>query len=161
MKNLLYILPFAVVLFISCTDDDEIDTTSPSIEVSSPVDYDVFSAGESIYFSCYFSDNKELASYKIEIHSNFDDHDHESTSGLKSDDDDDDDDEFAWSYTETITFDAAQTEVFVDNLEIQIPETITSDGVEDATATGEYHFGVYVTDASGNESSVFIDIDLE
>ncbi|MCW3806311.1 DUF4625 domain-containing protein [Plebeiibacterium marinum] len=158
MKKLFYIIPvLALLSFVSCSDEDDIDTTKPAISIISPADEDGFEPGDEISFSCMFSDDTELASYKIEIHSNFDGHDHEHTAVMKQAFEEEG---HEWSYSKTYTFETGQTVVNVEDLKIQIPATITHEGVEEEVAEGDYHFGVHVADVAGNETSVFVAIEI-
>ncbi|WP_423127892.1 DUF4625 domain-containing protein [Gaoshiqia sp. Z1-71] len=153
MKNTcLFMTVFFISVFIfsSCSDDD-LDSTPPSILVSAPVDDEIVYIGGDIHFECEFSDDIELHSYKIEIHNNFDEHNHNKSASIEEDE------EKPFSYTKTWTFEQGQKNSHVHHHEISIPETI--DGLP--VAHGAYHFGIYCTDAAGNESHVFIDIIIE
>lgn len=160
MKNIFLLLPVFVLGFVACSDDDDIDTTKPTINLVSPADEAVFHPGETISFECNFSDNDELASYKIEIHSNFDDHEH-AAEQLKSGLEDDEDHEgHAWTFDEEYSFGEGNSSELVTQ-QIVIPDHIDHDGVEEEVAEGHYHLGIYCLDAAGNQQELFIEIEIE
>lgn len=152
MKNIInYIAVISILLtsavFTSCEKDD-VDNTKPTINIVEPANEEILHAGEEIHFDCEFIDDVELKSYKIEIHINADGHSHTKTI-LEA--------ETPWTYSNTWDFEAGKKNADIHHHEIVIPTTI--DGVE--IQHGEYHFGVYCTDVAGNESNVFIGIDIE
>lgn len=142
MKDYLKILVvlLTVTVFTACSDDDDaLDTEKPSIMLTEPENGEEFEIGGELHFDIELADNQGLASYKIEIHNNFDGHTH---SVVKQEE------ETPWSYDETVqisgnplTHDAHE--------HIEIPEGI---------AEGEYHFGIIVVDAAGNQAEAFADI---
>ncbi len=137
----------AAVAFASCSKDeddpaDEKDTTKPQINLTSPANETEFMPGDAIAFGAVFSDDKELGSYKIDIHPG-EGHDHKSTS-----------DNGAWSYQKSWSLPEGSTNETVSHSEIVIPEEV--DGVP--TMPGDYHFLVYCTDKAGNEEFVAHDI---
>ena len=136
-----------LVVFASCKKDD-VDNTKPTITVVEPADDAVLHPGEEIHFDCEFADDVELKSYKIDIHINEDGHGHTKTI-FES--------ENAWTYNNTWNFEAGKKNADIHHHEIVIPEII--DGQE--IKHGHYHFGVYCTDVAGNESNVFIEIEIE
>lgn len=151
MKNQINILVIGMLLtaiaFTSCKKDD-VDSTKPTINVVEPANEDVLYAGDEIHFECEFADDVELKSYKVDIHINDDGHTHTKTIL---------EEENPWTYNNTWDFETGKKNASIHHHEIVIPETI--DGVE--IEHGDYHFGIYCTDAAGNESSVFIDIEIE
>lgn len=124
------------VLAISCSDDDG-DTSRPEINLLAPEEGGALHIGEDVHFSAEFSDNEMLASYKVEIHNNFDSHDHSAS--LRSQDG-----TTPFSFQKSWVI-SGQKNASVHHHEIIIPE--------DATP-GNYHLLVYCTDAAGNESHV-------
>lgn len=137
----------AAIAFTSCTKDeddpaDEKDTTKPQINLTSPANETEFLPGDAIDFSAVLSDDKELGSYKIDIHPG-EGHDHKSTL-----------DNGAWSYQKSWSLPEGSTNETVSHSEIVIPEEV--DGVP--TMPGDYHFLVYCTDKAGNEEFVAHDI---
>jgi hypothetical protein len=145
------IIPFFIVavLFTSCSDDDTvIDTEKPQIAVVEPHNEDEFAPGSELHIEASFTDNAELASYKIEIHEDFDGHTHafyKSSQDLNP-----------WSWEETfnipsgrMSFDAVH--------HIDIPTEIDNMPVSE----GAYHVGIFVTDTSGNQQEFFLEIHIE
>lgn len=83
MKSIKLVLLFlaSASLFTACSsDNDSVDTEYPVIDISSsdafPVQCSEVSRGEKITFRALFSDNAELGSYSLDIHHNFDHHNH-------------------------------------------------------------------------------------
>lgn len=69
-----------VLLATACSDDSEVDTTKPTIDISFteafPKNCETIYFGEAFVLKLRFSDNVELGSFSIDIHNNFDHHSH-------------------------------------------------------------------------------------
>ena len=81
MKNYKIVTLIALVslFFTSCSSDDDnggLDNQAPVITINEPTVEEVFSLGGEVHLDIDVEDDKELASYKIDIHNNFDGHDH-------------------------------------------------------------------------------------
>ncbi len=142
MKDYLKILVvlLTVISFTACSDDDEVlDTEKPTIVMSEPTTGEEFEIGSELHIEINLGDNQGLASYKVEIHSNFDDHTH---SVAKQEE------ETPWTYDETFQITGNPLTYNVEE-HIAIPEGI---------AEGEYHVGIIVVDAAGNQAEAFADI---
>lgn len=79
--KLKYITTLAlIVLFFACDKQQEIDTEKPVISITNvdvfPSYCDTLYFGESFNLKAFFSDNKELGAYSIDVHNNFDHHSH-------------------------------------------------------------------------------------
>ncbi len=134
---------FVAATLTSCESDG--DTTKPVIDLTSPAEDEVLGAtGEGIHFDMELSDDVALASYKVEIHNNFDGHEH-----TKSDDSSETVD---FAYTNTWTDIAGQRNATIHHHEIVIPADATH---------GDYHFIVYCVDEAGNESYVVRNVTIE
>ena len=72
------------ISFTSCSNDNDGDTTPPAINLTAPAEGAVLKIGSDIHFDMELSDNEMLSSYKVEIHNNFDGHNH--TKSLKAED---------------------------------------------------------------------------
>jgi hypothetical protein len=137
------------VLFVSC--EDEGDTTKPVINLEEPADGDILQIGgeKGVHFEAEFSDNKALASYRVEIHDNFDNHGSHRSATLVEED------------TIPFSFDATWAisgrNLPVHHHEIIIPKTDEEGRIY---AEGNYHFIVYCADAAGNVSLVERDVVL-
>lgn len=146
-------------LMVSC-EKDEVDNTQPVIDLVQPVTESEYHLGDTIPFECNFSDETELNAYKVEIHYG-EDHEHESATltavTVKSDVTDEG---AEWSYSKTADFVAGETYSTIILLDIIVPDSIEHDGVMEPTLEGEYHIGVYCTDAAGNQSELFTTIDV-
>lgn len=79
MKQTLHILVFTAILLTACNKED-IDQEKPvinlAIQDSYPRNCDTLWLDESFTFKAMFTDNRELGSFSIEIHENFDHHSH-------------------------------------------------------------------------------------
>lgn len=150
--RLIYLFSISLSLVLTaCSDDDASvpDTEKPVISLMEPHDEEEFAPGEEIHFEALFTDNEELASYKIEIHNAFDDHTH---AYLKSEEHEDN----PWSYDMVFQIEPGNTTYEADQ-HIDIPTEINGEPISE----GHYHFGVYVTDRAGNEQQAFLEIHIE
>lgn len=148
--NSILTLFIAAVFLTSCSSDDDatLDTEKPTISIIEPHNDDEIAPGGEIHFEALFTDNVALASYKIEIHDDFDDHTHAQVKSSH--------DLNPWSYEEVFQIPAGQTSFEADN-HIEVPTTFNGQPISE----GIYHLGVYVTDTSGNEEQAFVTIHIE
>lgn len=128
--------------FTSCSDDAS-DTVKPTIELISPEEEATLAVGSEIHLEMILEDNEMLSSYKIDIHDAAG-HTHASK---------------AENTGETVTFTYSKSwdisgskNTHVHHHEILIPENAKH---------GAYHFMVYCTDTSGNESFIVRNITLD
>jgi hypothetical protein len=128
---------FAVVLN-GCQEDS--DTTRPEINLIEPAEDDALQIGgeHGVHFEAEFSDNEALASYKVDIHPNFDGHTHTRA-----------DDTVDFEYERSWTLSGKNASIH--HHDITIPENATP---------GDYHLMVYCTDAAGNEEHIAVDVVL-
>jgi hypothetical protein len=132
---------------VSCESGDENgDTTRPVINLIEPAQDDVLEIGESVHFEMEVSDNDQLREYKVEIHSNFDGHQH---SALRAGEYEGETVDFFFEHTWSDI--SGKKNAMVHHHEIVIPANATP---------GDYHLEVFCTDASGNEAFVVRDIEL-
>lgn len=129
-------------LFLSCSDDDG-DTTAPVIKLKAPGEGAILKIGSDVHFELELYDNEMLASYKVDIHNNFDSHTH--TRALNSESN-----TIAFSFQKTWDVSGLKN-ASIHHHEIIIPENATP---------GKYHLMVYCTDAAGNESHIAYNIEL-
>ncbi len=149
MKTKLFIsalcLLTSILSFTSC-DDDKGDVTPPIISLIEPEEGDELLIGSEngVHLEMDLSDDVELKSYRINIHSNFDNHGH--TPSTKAD-----------NGTVAFTFDkvyddaAGKKNHHVHNHDIKIPANATP---------GNYHLMIYCTDAAKNETYIARNIKL-
>lgn len=139
----------ASILFISCSDDDTvIDTENPEITVIEPHPEDAIAPGSELHIEAILADNVGLSSYKIEIHDDLDEHTHaiyKTSHDLNP-----------WSWEETFTIPGGLTSFEADHT-ITVPTEIN----ETPISEGTYHIGIYVTDTSGNQQEIFVEIHIE
>ncbi len=144
MKTKIYsylLILFAVVVSIAC-NKNEGDTTPPTINMASPAEGDEFVIGDDhgIHLDMELSDDEMLATYKVEIHNNFNGHTHtmQKAAGTATDETK----PFSFQNTWDIS---GQKNMHVHHHEIVIPTNSTP---------GNYHIMVYCIDDAGNESHV-------
>lgn len=141
MKKYRFIYPFAfIATLFSCSSDDNspTDTEKPTIVINTPTDEQEFHLSGEIHTNISFSDNVELASYKIDIHFAGDGHAHRQVQ-----------DEFIeWNYETTGVVSGKNDEI---DLLITIPENVKQ---------GHYHFGVYALDQAGNQEVQWIELEI-
>ena len=135
-------LSFAIISLIgisSCSDDDAVvDTTKPTIEIISPTDHQEVEPGSVFTVKANLTDNVGLASYKIEIHSAEDGHEHKSKQLIAED--------------------------FADSIDVEIANKPTTYTLEHAitipadVAEEHYHVGITVLDVNGNQNQQFVEI---
>lgn len=132
-----------ISLFTSCSDDDDsLDATAPEIIVNEPTNDAHFHKGEEIHLDVDLLDNEALASYKIEIHSNFDGHTHGEARLLTT--------ASPWAYQSTENIEGNVKEYNI-HQHIVIPEDILE---------GAYHLGITAIDHVGNQNQAFIEIEV-
>ena len=130
------ILAFTLAILLAGCDKDEnpVDLEPPVITMTSPEEHKIYKAGIDIEFIANFSDNEALATYSIDIHNTFDEHQHgrilEDPELIKF--------SFKQNYSlPSLTF------ASVEEL-IAVPGNIVA---------GPYHFIVQSIDAAGNATS--------
>ena len=132
IKGLLPIL-FLGIALSGCGKDE--DTEPPQITVNTPQDHAHFHPGGHFHVRADFTDNEELAQWKIDIHDNHDGHSHKVAHG--------------WSVIRT-----GELSGKADSIDevINIPEDAEH---------GDYHLLVFAIDAAGNESFVELEFHIE
>lgn len=138
MKKYLFLL---TVLLAGCgSDEPEIDNISPEISAEGlfPQPCAVLERGKTHTFVVTFSDNRELGSFKFDIHNNFNHHNH-STSEEECEEDPVKTpvNPFVLIKNETIP---AGNIRYTANVAVAIPADVDP---------GDYHFAVGVTDKTG------------
>jgi hypothetical protein len=158
MKPLMFFITILPIVLMSCGKDN-VDTTKPVIELIQPTAEASFHPGDTIQFECVFSDNVELQSYNIKIHSAADEHEHLSVPEFKKSVLIEEQGH-EWSYEKSRVFEKGLKEIRVQHIEIIIPEAIQVGLDEEPILPGHYHFGVFCIDGAGNESFVFVEIEI-
>lgn len=147
-------LSFLILLF-SCTSDDSIDKDEEKPTIS--VNYDngfpqgcaQLTKGETYSFRATVTDNKELASYSLDIHHNFDHHTHDDQvtecdlGDIKSPVN-------PFLFMENYSIEGELTSYEI-NISLTIPDDIDA---------GDYHCAYSVTDETGWQSRTSIDIKI-
>lgn len=168
MKNLKYIslLSIASVFtFTSCTSgDDNVDTEKPVVILNAPVEGAKLQAGKDVHFDMDLSDNEALGSYNVDIHNNFDGHDHTGHNDTKAfsviladDHDHDHDHDEENEARNPFKFNRTWDDIYgLRNTHVHQHEIVIA---KDAKR-GAYHFVVKVVDKAGNQTMVFRNIEI-
>ncbi len=123
-----------------CSDDK--DDVYPVIDMSGddafPVNCSVLHPGESFMFRAVFNDNEELGAFSLEAHNNFDHHTH-STDVVDCEMEPDKEPVNPFQFIEEYNIPSGNAS-YNAAVEIFVPENVD---------TGDYHFMVRLTDASG------------
>lgn len=140
---------FAFVQLYACTSDNSLDEQAPrleSIQLNVPITSGdvcgtrsdrrvVVQTGQTLLIDWQVSDDTELSQLKVDIHHNFDCHGH-GRNGQ------------AWSIIELIDLEGAQQ---TGQLRLEVPQNASA---------GNYHFGILLLDAAGNQSEIPVQYDL-
>jgi len=129
-----YLLFAVALVFASCSDDEPIDVVKPTLSINEVENGNRFRQGDTIKANLVFSDNVELASWKIDIKS-------ASEDNLEKDK--------AWKYK------GKSGAISGRNGEVNVSVKVA----DDATP-GKYQFVVTVFDKAGNSDRGFVDIEL-
>ncbi|MGP1363307.1 MAG: DUF4625 domain-containing protein [Bacteroides sp.] len=150
------VLAILALGFASCNKDDNKDTTKPDITLHGPEEGAklVINRKSGVHFEADFGDAKGLKSYRIDIHSNFDNHGHASTGStvdipIRHGNDEGE----AWSFQKEWPLEGRARHIH--HHEIKIEE---KDGKK--IKPGKYHFVVYCMDINGNERHVYRNVEL-
>ena len=135
-------LSFAIISLIgisSCSDDDAVvDTTKPTIEIITPTDHQEVEPGSVFTVKANLADNVGLASYKIEIHSAEDGHEHKAKQLH--------DEHYEYAFTGEVPNKATTYALeHAINIPVDAPEE-------------HYHVGITVLDVNGNQNQQFVEI---
>ncbi len=143
LSGLGIILSIAFLTFLSSCDDNGeniVDTEAPVIEVEDPVNGEYFPAGEHVHFEGMITDNEGLATFNVNIHNNFDGHDHGRVAATSEDPA-----LIKWSFDESFEIPGNPK-----NYEAHLHDEIE---IPSETMAGPYHFIVQAIDAEGNSTS--------
>lgn len=146
------------LLLVCCGKTKEKDMIPPEIiavgDYTSPLNCQEFHVGGVLPFAWAFSDNEELGSFNIEIHSNHDHHTH-STEAEECPEHEEGHDHGdpvnPWVFNKDYAI-PASTSYYEADIKIPIPEGIDP---------GEYHFMIRVTDISGWQEIKSVAIHIE
>lgn len=138
MKKIKFLVP--ILFFVISCSNEEIDDIPPTIDISEgfPQNCDTVYVGETFTFIGVFSDNKELGSYSIDIHHNFDHHSHSTEYGECSFDEDKDAVN-PFIFIQAYDIQSGNTE-FSAEQEISVPQDVDA---------GDYHISLRLTDKDG------------
>lgn len=141
---LLLLVPFLMIGY-ACDKQDETDTQKPVIDMdfaeAFPRPCDTVVAGEQFVFRARFSDNRELGSFNLELHQNFDHHTHGShEESCPADPVKEPVDPFYFNQSYSIPEGMKQYEA---QIAVDIPQGVDA---------GDYHFMVKLTDREGWQS---------
>lgn len=121
-----------IAFFAACSSSDG-DNQAPAIKLIAPAEGAKLQIGKDVHFDMEVADNEKVASYKVDIHNNFDNHQHSRANK----------EEKPFSFNKSWPVNKKQAKIH--HHEIVIPEGVKA---------GNYHLMVFVTDEAGNESHV-------
>jgi len=152
-KDLFLLLLCALCACSSSSDDRSKDMTMPEISdkgiIPTPENCQAFGLGDTIHFHYIFTDDRELGSYNIEIHNNFDHHTH-STSAVECVMEPSKQPVQPWVYNKDHNIPQGQR--FHEALfDIVIPKDVDP---------GDYHFMIRLTDQAGWQQLKSVSIKL-
>ena len=153
--SLSIIITVCLLLMIGAcvSEHNEKDMVPPTIEDSEdcyPQQCQSFFRGEVIPVRCLFADDNELGNYNIEVHNNFDHHTHSTVAG-ECEMEEKKSPVNPWVYNKDYHIPEGQT-AYQANLEIPIPTDID---------TGNYHFVIRLTDATGWQQIKSVSISIK
>lgn len=159
MKQLLILLITLSTLILAGCENGKKDMTPPEIlpvgDYASPQNCQKFRCGGVLPFAYAFTDDTELGSFNLEIHTNHDHHTHstEAEDCPKHEGGEHEDAEPVnpWVFNKSYAIPAGKT-VYEADLKIPIPADIDP---------GEYHFMIRVTDAAGWQQLRSVSIHIE
>ena len=146
MKKALTLLVLTALLFTAC-NKEETDQEKPVIDLSAdgafPQNCDTLWLGETFTFRAVFTDNQALGSFIIEIHEDFDHHEH-STETEICEPMPEREPENPFMYLQNFTL-AEGLNHYQAVVDITIPEGNTQGPYDE----GDYHFFISLTDREG------------
>lgn len=139
--KIISVAALAIITALAFSACQEADTQAPEITISEPAPNASIQAGQELCIQVTFTDDIALNAYKINIHPNFNGHQHQVRS-LQPE-----------ARNETVDFEATITSQMLGDsltgrncfrdIDIDIPENATP---------GNYHLLIYCTDLAGNEA---------
>lgn len=138
----------ASAMLTACSnDDDETKDSEPpkivennsSENPSNPTDCQVYHRGDTIYFNYEFTDNQELGNFALNIHHNFDHHNHPNMLVTCPLDATKEPNEHVWIFNRTYQIPQGLKDYNAKE-NIPIPKDIQA---------GDYHFMIILTDKTG------------
>ncbi|MBR1631683.1 MAG: DUF4625 domain-containing protein [Paludibacteraceae bacterium] len=137
-KTFTALLAFTTIMLLTaCESENKADVTPPVIDLIEPEEGENFTPGTDIHFEMDLTDDVMLASYKIEVHNNFNNHGHSTARRAAA---------TGTPFSFNRSYDVSgQRNAHIHHHDIMIPAN---------AATGQYHLMVYCTDAAGNEAHV-------
>lgn len=143
-KNIFYLFTITAALGLtSCSDDDSsdgLDNQAPVVTIHEPTTDEAVAVGGEVHLDVELIDDIELASYKIEVHNDFDGHDHDRPFGVEQ--------TIPWSLNQTQELDPGQTNYTI-HQHLEVPGN---------AAEGAYHLGIIALDQAGNQTEAYVTI---
>lgn len=135
MKKLSIFVAIALAV-VSCKENENTaDVVKPTIQWFTPMADQEVEPGKSFELKAIATDDKELGSYKIEVHSAADGHHHRSVLSKSH-----------FTYEHEAGLSGKTQEILH---KINVPETVEE---------GHYHVGLFVLDKAGNQTQKFVEI---
>ena len=143
-KNIFYLFTITAALGLtSCSDDDSsdgLDNQAPVVTIHEPTTDEAVAVGGEVHLDVELEDDVELASYKIEVHNDFDGHDHDRPFGVEQ--------TIPWSLSQTQELEPGQTTYNIHE-HLEVPAN---------AAEGAYHLGIIALDQAGNQTEAYVEI---
>ncbi|MBW2961611.1 DUF4625 domain-containing protein [Mesonia aestuariivivens] len=145
-KNIYYLFTLITILGLaSCSSDDDssngLDNLPPVISINEPTQDEAVAVGGEVHLDVDLEDDVELASYKIDVHNDFDGHTHTSRpSSIQQ--------TLPWALSQTEELEAGQTAHHI-HKHLEVPAN---------AAEGAYHVGIIALDQAGNQSEAYVKI---
>ncbi len=152
----LLLLAASATLLVACKKEEKKDTQKPEIRLHGPEEGAKVKIGKHMHFEADFTDwGGKLASYKVDIHNNFEPHNHaKSTLTAEEVHGNEKDDKVPFSFEKEWPLKPLINEhIHHHEIEIKAPEG-------KKIKPGSYHIVVYCADQAGNQSHVVHTIEL-
>lgn len=150
---IMYLGIFTVLTSCGNDGEDNTDTQKPTISINYangfPQPCEALQRGQNYIFRAQLTDNFDLAAYSIEIHENFDHHTHDNQE-IECDIEEDKEPLNPFLYLENFSI-VGSTSTYEIAQSISIPNDVD---------TGDYHCQLSVTDQTGWQSIIAIDIKI-
>lgn len=124
-KIIIFSVAAVLLLIQSCKKGDK---ENPKVVITSPADSSVFSAGGNLPVNALITDNEALSQFKIDIHENFEGHEHDKSTGV------------IWS------------KIIIENISGVESSPTVSIPIPANAGAGWYHLILTAVDAAGNQS---------
>lgn len=153
LNILKYLLFFTILL--ACIEEKDTDIEQPSAKIISPSPCDTIYFGQSFQFKINLSDNTGLGNISMDLHHNFEHHNHGAHESCNMDDPK----KAINPYYNNWIFSLPETsKSFTLDTLLSLP-SMKNDSVH--YDTGDYHFHFYITDNEGYQTFTTLDMKIK